>query len=78
MAYTFPGIGHKLLRGTDVSYGVYIYHGLLLNIMVALGHTGDNSHLYFVIGLTFLMAFLSWKLVEKPFINWKKETIVKA
>jgi peptidoglycan/LPS O-acetylase OafA/YrhL len=75
LAYTAPGISHAVLRGNDISYGVYIYHGLVINILIELGHRGRASLLPLVVALTVVAAFLSWRLVERPFLRRKKQTI---
>jgi peptidoglycan/LPS O-acetylase OafA/YrhL len=74
-AYTAPGLSHALLRGNDVSYGVYIYHGLVINALIELGHRGRAELLPLVVLATFVAAFLSWRLVERPFLRRKKQTI---
>jgi len=74
IAYTLPTLSKKLLRTNDISYGIYIYHGLILTVLVQLKLT-DHINLLEVIALTYLLAFLSWKLVEKPFIQMKRKTI---
>jgi peptidoglycan/LPS O-acetylase OafA/YrhL len=75
LAYTAPGVSHALLRGNDVSYGVYIYHGLVINVLIELGHRERAGLLPLVVVLTFVAAFLSWRLVERPFLKRKKQTI---
>jgi peptidoglycan/LPS O-acetylase OafA/YrhL len=74
MAYTLPGAAKKLLRGNDISYGIYIYHGLLLTLAVQLKRQADIN-LPLVILATYVLAFLSWRFIEKPFIQRKKLTI---
>ena len=74
MAYTLPGAAEKLLRGNDISYGIYIYHGLLLTIIVQLKWQA-HVNLPIVIATTYVLAYLSWTFIEKPFIKRKKLTI---
>jgi peptidoglycan/LPS O-acetylase OafA/YrhL len=78
LAYTFPGISKKLLRGNDISYGVYIYHGLLLNIIIELKGLNNMISLLVLYPTTYLIAFISWKFVEKPMLKKKKSTINTA
>jgi peptidoglycan/LPS O-acetylase OafA/YrhL len=75
IAYTRPRLSEHVLRGNDISYGVYIYHGLLLNIFVQLGLTGQYKFLIAVLLLTYPVAYLSWLLVERPLLRRKKQTI---
>lgn len=76
LAYTLPGLARKILQGNDISYGVYIYHAPVLNILVEKGMTGSYSSLWIILALTLLLAALSWKLLEKRFIAMKKKGIL--
>ena len=38
LAFTYRTLVNRLLRGFDISYGVYIYHGLVLNCFHRSGH----------------------------------------
>ena len=74
-AYTGPSISHKLLKGTDVSYGVYIYHALLVNAFLVIGLTRHVTYVILLsIGIYFI-AYLSWIVVERPCLKRKKQTI---
>jgi len=75
MAYTMPSISQKILRGNDISYGVYIYHGLLINIFVEMGLTGRAEYFLLLAGCTYLAGYVSWIAVERPFLRKKKQTI---
>ncbi|PSC03133.1 hypothetical protein SLNSH_20605 [Alsobacter soli] len=55
----------NLLRGQDISYGVYLYHGLILNLVIEFGGGGDARWLYGVLGASLVAGWLSWALVEK-------------
>jgi peptidoglycan/LPS O-acetylase OafA/YrhL len=74
MAYTAPGASLKILRGNDISYGVYIYHGLLVNVIVEL-RLADRVEFWMVAGCTYLIGYLSWIAVERPFLRRKEQTI---
>lgn len=78
IAYTLPGIAHRVLNGNDISYGVYIYHGLILNIMVERGYHGRIAYVPLVMLLTAIVAFASWRLVEQPFLRRKRGSIKAA
>ena len=62
---------HKLKM--DLSYGIYLYHMVIINVLVQLNLTKRISSLIVVYVVTILAAILSWTLVEKPFINMKKK-----
>jgi peptidoglycan/LPS O-acetylase OafA/YrhL len=74
LAYTLPGTAKKILRNNDISYGIYIYHGLLLTVIVREKLQG-TINIFTLIGITYILAYLSWILIEKPFIKSKKRTI---
>lgn len=47
----------------DISYGVYIYHMIVINAMIALGFTGSRLHLAVAILITCVLAAVStWTL----------------
>jgi peptidoglycan/LPS O-acetylase OafA/YrhL len=74
MAYTAPGMAVKILRGNDISYGVYIYHGLLVNIVVEL-RLSERVDFWMVAAATYLVGYLSWVAVERPCLRRKQQTI---
>jgi peptidoglycan/LPS O-acetylase OafA/YrhL len=75
VAYTKPDISHKVLRGNDISYGVYIYHGLMINIFISMGLTGRAQYLILLFCITYMTAYMSWVFIERPFLRRKKQTI---
>lgn len=75
LAYSFPTLSEKILRGNDVSYGVYIYHGLAIGVLVELGYIKDDIFVLVVFIVTYLIAIFSWKLIEKPFLKKKKKSL---
>jgi peptidoglycan/LPS O-acetylase OafA/YrhL len=70
-AYTIPSLSNLLLKGTDISYGIYIYHMLVVNFFV---HRGLINRLDVFI-ITFLivigLAYWSWIYIEKPLLRHK-------
>jgi len=75
MAYTMPSISQRILRGNDISYGVYIYHGLMINILVEMGLTGRTEYFVLLAGCTYLAGYVSWIAIERPFLRKKRQTI---
>jgi peptidoglycan/LPS O-acetylase OafA/YrhL len=71
LAYTFPSLSERLLRGNDFSYGIYIYHMLVVNILVQLGYTVDHLYLAVAFAGTLVLAMASWFFVERPALRWK-------
>lgn len=72
-AYTLPTLGEFLLRGQDISYGVYIYHGLLINLLAGLRMPGNPYQVAIVFLGAVTLASLSWRFVEKPFLRKKRK-----
>jgi len=72
LAYTFPSLAKKLLKGNDISYGLYIYHGLILGIFVQLKLFSNPAYILLLITLSITLATLSWFFIEKPIIKMKK------
>lgn len=75
MAYTAPRVARQTLRGNDISYGVYIYHGLLINLFVELELAGSSGSLPLLAGCAYLAGYLSWLAIERPFLRRKKQSI---
>lgn len=70
MAFSYTYI--KFNRKIDLSYSTYLYHMLIVQILIGFGITG-SWYLYFVvIGVTFAIAYLSWTFVENPMLRFKK------
>lgn len=57
---------------TDLSYGLYVWHMPLVNLVLVLGW--PRSALLVVV-LSIGMAVLSWRLVERPALRQKRETL---
>jgi peptidoglycan/LPS O-acetylase OafA/YrhL len=70
-AYSLPSLG-KLLKGADISYGMYIYHMLIINSFISLGYVGKPEYLYLTILITTLLSGLSWFLVERKVLSLKR------
>jgi len=70
----------KLLKRGDYSYGVYLYHFPLLQLVVCVFPTlclvkGTGIFFAFFVGLPFifLVAGLSWHFVERPILSLRKK-----
>lgn len=50
----------------DLSYGVYIYHWVVMDIYKGLGF---NHNIYIMSGITLFISFLSWHLLEKKMVK---------
>ena len=70
-AYSFRPLSGYLLRGTDISYGVYIYHSVVINVLIEAHLTQSPWALCWVLGISIILALLSWTLIEKPALSCK-------
>jgi len=64
--------GVEKWRQLDLTYGIYIYHMLVINVFVELNFQGDIVYVLYAFGITVILAILSFYLVEKPFLFLKK------
>jgi peptidoglycan/LPS O-acetylase OafA/YrhL len=69
-AYSYRSASRKILRGHDISYGLYLYHMVIYN---ALLHYHRDSIVAGLIGLAIAigLAVLSWLLVEERCLRLK-------
>ena len=74
-AYSAPGYMGGTLRGNDVSYGLFIYHGLVINVFVELGLMGSAAHAWGMTAVTLVISWLSWRFIESPFLGRRRETV---
>jgi peptidoglycan/LPS O-acetylase OafA/YrhL len=71
-AYTFSDL-NNILRGNDMSYGIYIYHMPIANLYILnFGVNGNPIGYLLILCVVILISFLSWKFVEKPSLQLKK------
>jgi peptidoglycan/LPS O-acetylase OafA/YrhL len=69
LAFTVPRMSDWMLRGNDISYGIYIYHMLVINALLQLGYKGRFLHLGICLLVTTLLAYLSWIIVERRLLG---------
>lgn len=71
LVYTRPSLAGFLLRRNDISYGVYIYHMPVINLLMYVGLTGTETSMALALTATLLLATLSWFAVERPALRLK-------
>jgi peptidoglycan/LPS O-acetylase OafA/YrhL len=69
ISVAFPEAGAIRLKGYDISYGVYLFHGLILNILVILGFTGASIGIYILLLSSYAAGYVSWTMVEARFLK---------
>jgi peptidoglycan/LPS O-acetylase OafA/YrhL len=74
-ATSAPGLADRILRHQDISYGTYVYHLPVINLMVSFGFFGSVLSLASAIVISLLLGTASWMLVEKPFLRHKRDAL---
>lgn len=78
LAYSYADRLTNLLRDTDISYGIYIYHMVVFNILVSVGATNRVSVFLLGLGIVVVVALLSWTYVEEPAMRLKEYSVKVA
>ena len=55
----------------DISYGLYVWHMVVINLLIVIG----ISSLLVMMLLTILLSIVSWLLVERPMLKKKKVSL---
>ena len=76
-AFSFKDLSKIFLRGNDFTYGIYIYHMLIINVFVFLKMTGEMKYFLTIVILSIVAGIISWFLIEKPFLQLKKHSLFK-
>ena len=74
-AFSLRDASEFFLKGSDISYGIYIYHMVVLNFLLAYGYSGTSQGFLLLIVGTLVLAYLSWKFVEKPALLRKTRSV---
>ena len=74
-AFSAPTLTDRLLRRNDISYGVYIYHMPVMNAFLVAGVALSGLAIWSALGVTVLLATLSWVVVERPALRRKRRTL---
>ncbi len=75
LAFSFRTLSEKLIRGFDISYGVYIYHGLVLNCFIVFGWMNRWELALLILPITWALGAASWVFVERPMLRRKRKTL---
>lgn len=77
-AFTRPGLATRVLRGHDISYGLYLWHMIVINALVQAGLVGAWRFGALAAGIAVLLAALSWRFVERPALSLKRRAVPQA
>ncbi|WP_156189003.1 acyltransferase family protein [Acinetobacter indicus] len=72
-AFSINTLSERFLKHNDISYGIYIYHMLVVNTLVTLGYIRDVKYLIFTFAITVILGYISWIFIEKPVLSLKKK-----
>jgi peptidoglycan/LPS O-acetylase OafA/YrhL len=72
LAMSAPQLSDRILRHHDVSYGLYLYHMLVVHLLVVLAAPSGWAPIAAAIIVSLGLAALSWTLVEKPYLRGKR------
>ncbi|AWV98607.1 acyltransferase family protein [Arcticibacterium luteifluviistationis] len=71
LTYTLPSLSNKLLRGNDISYGIYIYHMPIFNYLIHQQREISWQKLFLICAIVICVAYLSWRFIEKKMLQFK-------
>lgn len=72
-SFSFKKLSSFVVRGVDISYGIYLYHMLVLNYLIyRYGRELSIEKLTLYVLITIIFSFLSYKYIEKPFLEYFK------
>ncbi|WP_196159523.1 acyltransferase [Reinekea sp. G2M2-21] len=74
-AYSGASLTRKLLKGNDISYGIYIWHMPLLNQCLYLIPEMKIATLLITLIGTLVVSLLSWNFVERRALKLKKVSL---
>ena len=72
LAMSAPLLSDRILRHHDISYGLYLYHMLVINLLVVLAAPSGWAPIAAAIIVSLGLAALSWTLVEKHYLRGKR------
>jgi peptidoglycan/LPS O-acetylase OafA/YrhL len=71
-SYTLPGFASGWIGKKDISYGLFLYHGIPLSLLVEWELSGSIFYMGVVGGVTIVLAMFSFHFVESPAMAWAK------
>ncbi|MCU0795008.1 MAG: acyltransferase [Akkermansiaceae bacterium] len=70
-AYTARSWSSRLLKGNDISYGIYIYHFLVINVLMECGLMEGSLSVLAVFVASVLLGLASWHFMERRALSLK-------
>ena len=75
LAYSMPALSKKVLRGNDMSYGIYIYHMPIVNVLLYNGLYRKTEYAFVALIASIVLAAISWFIIEKPALRLKRHPL---
>ena len=73
-AFSLPSLTEKIkIDRNDYSYGIYLYHMLVVSTFIGLGIIGHWCLWLVVYAGAFALAAASWFLIEQPALRMKRQ-----
>lgn len=69
LAFNSVGLAKKVLEGKDISYGVYLYHMPVVNVVLLVTDLRGITAVILVFLISTMLGLVSWTLIEKPAIG---------
>lgn len=66
----------KILKGNDISYGVYLFHGLIINILLEVCKTINHEIIFYTFAISIICGYISWNIIEKNALSLKNKIFV--
>lgn len=73
LAYSNTGLSNKLLKHNDISYGLYLFHMPVINLILHYQLGEKEWAPLLVISAVFVLAYFSWIVIEKPALSLKNK-----
>jgi peptidoglycan/LPS O-acetylase OafA/YrhL len=70
-AFSYRSLSHKILKGNDISYGVYLFHMPIVNLILHLDLFPGWKAVLVSFVVTIVISIFSWKLIEQPALKLK-------
>jgi peptidoglycan/LPS O-acetylase OafA/YrhL len=78
IGYRGASLGRVTSRIGDLSFGTYIWHAVIINLMIEWGWTEDRWGVAAALVIAWAVAAVSWHLIEKPALTLKRVSLQKA
>ena len=74
-AFSYKTLSYSLIKHNDFTYGIYIYHMLIINIFIQIEYVREIKTLVSALFLSVICGILSYFIVEKPFLKLKIKSL---